>query len=162
MDHAWKKRMRERCDSGSMKSSTSDADHGEAAVLDLSELHAAISLREHEMSIGDHERENRSAQGGGKSHLLVEAEGVEAEVTGLAGRAVEHLEDSGEGDDLDETNPKDDLMHSKGLLVAGVSPGDEGIVGASHLGLSDDLLDSLRPNSFRRRQRGLPAHSQGR
>ena len=68
-------------------------DHGEAAVLDLGKLHA-------------------SAAG-----TLAEAEGIEHEVTRGASRAVHGLEEGGEGDELEETDPEEHLV--------------EGAVGAS-------------------------------
>ena len=68
-------------------------DHGEAAILDLGKLHA-------------------SAAG-----TLAEAEGIEHEVAGGAARAVHGLEEGGEGDELEETDPEEHLV--------------EGAVGAS-------------------------------
>jgi hypothetical protein len=70
-------------------------DHGQAAVLDLGELHASAA------------------------RTLAEAEGIKHEVTGGASRAVHRLEEGGEGDELEEADPEEHLV--EGAVGANVS-----------------------------------------
>ena len=70
-----------------------DADHGKPAVLDLLELHS------HEV-------------------LLAQTQGIEHEVAGSPGAAVHGLVDGGEGAELKEANPEEDLCHGGGLVAS--------------------------------------------
>ena len=93
-----------------------DADHGEATVLDLLELH-----------------------GGHGGVGLGEAEGVKLEVAGgaVAG-AGEHL-DGGEGrDDLEEAEPEKHLVEGGNVLALALHREDL-VVGTSHLDVAEGL-----------------------
>lgn len=70
-----------------------EGDHGKTAVLDLLEAH-------------------------GGHVLLAETEGVEHEVSGLAAAALHGFVDSGEGGELEEADPEEELGHGGGLVVA--------------------------------------------
>jgi hypothetical protein len=64
---------------------------------------------------------------GGETHagVLCAVEGVEAEVTGLAVAALEHLHNCNEAENLEEAGPHEELLHGARL--------DSGVVKSSHL-----------------------------